>query len=60
MLEKVRSWLLELVAVTIFAILLMYCGVPLQYIVLATMLYIAVLDFARHVKQSRERESSLT
>ena len=57
MLEKVKSWLLELAAVVTFVILLMYLGMPLQYIVLLSVFYIAVLDFAKHIRQSREKES---
>jgi flagellar biosynthesis protein FlhB len=48
-LEKIRSWLIELTAIAIFATLLMYSGMPLQYAVLAIAVYSSVLALARRI-----------
>jgi len=57
-LEKVKSWLLELVAVAAITAFLMYAGVPLEYVVLAVVAYSTVLAVYNRVQFAAMRTLS--
>jgi flagellar biosynthesis protein FlhB len=48
-LEKVKGWLVELAAIAIFTTLLIYSGVPLQYVFAAIAVYGGILVIARRI-----------